>query len=524
MSIMGAKAANMDANGAHVAGAEEEVSFLRARIARLEYELCASRPAATAVDHDDRDLDLRTEALSDVLSNIDQGVVMFDASRRLVVWNKQYQDVLQLPDELMRAGATNHELALFLAKRGDYGPGDPETLVQDRLQVLWGGCTTRSEITIRGEKSYDVRIQKTGSGGIVITYTDVTQRNRAEAALRESESRFRDFADAASDWFWELDEELRFVMLTDTVMQYNGGTDPKTMYGLTRQEVGAPEDVGSENWTRHIADMEARRPFKNFEYRFTDAHGESHDWSISGRPIFGEDGGFKGYRGVGHDISQRKGMEEALRDNQNRLEAQVLQLRDREERLEAQAAEMAVVAEELAVAEQQMKFLANHDALTGLPSSRLATDRIGMAIAAARRDRTKCALLFMDLDGFKAVNDSLGHEAGDIVLKGVAERMRACTREVDTVARIGGDEFVVVLPGVIAERQAAELSERLIDALSHEFPVKGASARIGISIGIAFFPDDADTSDELMRQADLAMYEIKRQGKNNFGFAASRAE
>jgi diguanylate cyclase (GGDEF)-like protein/PAS domain S-box-containing protein len=446
---------------------------------------------------------------------------MFDADGALVVWNKHYQAILKFPDRVMAVGTTMGDFAQFMAERGDYGPGDPNSLMRERLDWLGQDATTRREVTIPGGRTYDILKTKSDDGGLVITFADITDRKVAAEALHRSESRFRDIADAASDWFWELDADLRFTMVTDTVMQYNGGTNPEAFYGMTRRELNTRDDIESKAWTALYADMAAHRPFRNFEYNFVDANGDDHDWSISGRPVFDDDGKFSGYRGVGRDISARKRMEETLRDNQERLEMQLVALRDREERLEVQASEIVMVAENLAIAEQKMKFLANHDALTGLPSLRLCKDRVDMAIAGARRDKTHCALMFIDLDGFKAVNDTHGHETGDGVLKTVAERILSTIREVDTAARIGGDEFLVVAPGIGGPGDAAFLAERLVRAISADLEVDGAAATIGASIGIALYPIHGETCDELMQQANQAMYGVKRKGKNNFGFVPS---
>ena len=463
-----------------------------------------------------------TRAVSNILNSIAQGVALFDPEHTLVYWNRQCQTALQLPDELVRTGTTLREFGLYLAERGDYGDGDPAALVERRMKSLQSGEALRGEITVQGDRTYESLFQHLEDGGLVITYTDVTEHYQASTALRDSEARFKDFADAASDWFWELDEELRFVLITDTVMQFNGGTDPRSVYGLRRHEQNVGGNIETGAWLAHIADMEAHRPFKDFEYDFIDAQGKHHDWSISGRPFFDDKGNFRGYRGIGRDISERKAMEEMLRKNQTSLEEQILELRDREERLESQAADIVAVAEDLAIAEKRMQFLANHDALTGLPSIRLCKDRIEAAMAMAQRDQSQCGLMFIDLDGF-----TLGHEAGDIILKTVADRIQNCTREVDTAGRIGGDEFIIVLPNIKKAEHVATLAERLIKEISMEMcanpanPSNGAMATVGASIGIALFPADGTTCDNLIKAADKSMYQVKRQGKNNYGFASS---
>jgi diguanylate cyclase (GGDEF)-like protein len=160
----------------------------------------------------------------------------------------------------------------------------------------------------------------------------------------------------------------------------------------------------------------------------------------------------------------------------------------------------------------------NHDALTNLPSPRLRKDRMQTRIAADRRNKTRAAFLFIDLDGFKAVNDELGHEAGDNILISVAGRLKAIIREVDTAARIGGDEFIIVLTNVGENNSAAIVAQKVIDGLSKPVAIKSGTAQIGASVGIAISPDNGTSPNDLLRNADAAMYNIKRHGKNNYIF------
>lgn len=173
-------------------------------------------------------------------------------------------------------------------------------------------------------------------------------------------------------------------------------------------------------------------------------------------------------------------------------------------------------------AEEQINHLATHDSLTGLPSLRLARDRLGLAINLARRQKNLGALMFIDLDGFKEVNDTLGHDTGDEVLKEVANRLLACARATDTVARLGGDEFLLIASGINAPANAAEIAEKILAAVSRPIEVDEHQARVGASIGIALFPDDGENPDQLVKAADTAMYQVKNTGKNNFAFAEGR--
>jgi diguanylate cyclase (GGDEF)-like protein len=169
----------------------------------------------------------------------------------------------------------------------------------------------------------------------------------------------------------------------------------------------------------------------------------------------------------------------------------------------------------------ELERLATHDPLTGLPTLRLATDRLHIACGLARRAQRKLALLFIDLDGFKPVNDSFGHDIGDQVLCEVARRLAGAIRGEDTVARIGGDEFLAII-GNLEHADAVKLVATGIgDAVAQPILLAGHTIQVGASIGIALFPDDAVDIDGLRRAADQAMYQVKKSGKGSFAFASA---
>jgi diguanylate cyclase (GGDEF)-like protein/PAS domain S-box-containing protein len=173
-------------------------------------------------------------------------------------------------------------------------------------------------------------------------------------------------------------------------------------------------------------------------------------------------------------------------------------------------------------AEERIRFLAHHDALTGLPNRSLLGDRVEQALLRSRRTNTTTAVMMLDLDRFKEVNDSLGHPAGDQLLKEVAQRLSDCVRESDTVSRVGGDEFVVVLAETVGPEDGVIAARKILAALGQPFLLQGHEARIGVSIGISVFPKDGADADSLLRTADEAMYRVKRTGRNNYAFAARR--
>lgn len=165
------------------------------------------------------------------------------------------------------------------------------------------------------------------------------------------------------------------------------------------------------------------------------------------------------------------------------------------------------------VAEERVQFLAYFDALTGLPNRALMHDRLAQALATARRRNEKVAVIFLDLDRFKLINDSLGHSVGDLLLKEVAERLKGCTRDQDTVSRIGGDEFVILLAGV---DDASVIASRIVAGLSATFEVKGHLLSTSCSMGISIYPDHGDDGETLIKYADQAMYCAKESGRNGF--------
>ncbi len=165
-------------------------------------------------------------------------------------------------------------------------------------------------------------------------------------------------------------------------------------------------------------------------------------------------------------------------------------------------------------AEAQVSFLAYHDALTGLPNRELFKDRLENALAGARRKKERLAVLFLDLDRFKNINDSLGHSCGDEVLKAVAGRLRQCARQQDTVARLGGDEFLIMLANLRERNEAEDVARRVVEAMAQTFVVEGRALSTGGCIGISVFPEDGSDSETLIRNADAAMYCAKEEGSN----------
>lgn len=170
---------------------------------------------------------------------------------------------------------------------------------------------------------------------------------------------------------------------------------------------------------------------------------------------------------------------------------------------------------------EQILYLAHHDSLTGLPNRTLFYDRLSQAMARARRDRGSFAVLFLDLDGFKLVNDTFGHDTGDALLRETANRITACIRESDTVARMGGDEFTVILNNVKSPAGTESVAKKIVESLARPFELDGKVCSVSVSIGISIYTDNGEAAEQLVKIADDAMYAAKYSGKNCYRFGGT---
>lgn len=169
---------------------------------------------------------------------------------------------------------------------------------------------------------------------------------------------------------------------------------------------------------------------------------------------------------------------------------------------------------------EQITHLAHHDNLTALPNRILFYDRLNQEIKKARRHKESIAVLFLDLDGFKTINDTLGHDSGDALLREAARRIMACVRDSDTVARIGGDEFTVILPNAPTRDSIVNWTNKIVEAIAAPFMLNGKNCQVTVSIGISLYPDNGETAEQLLKIADAAMYLAKNSGKNRYRFVS----
>jgi diguanylate cyclase (GGDEF)-like protein len=215
------------------------------------------------------------------------------------------------------------------------------------------------------------------------------------------------------------------------------------------------------------------------------------------------------------DISDQRAARESLEASRAQLERAV---HERTNALQSMNHVLEAEIGERKLAELRAQYLADHDALTNLPNRRLLEDRLTQALALSERNRKQTAVMFIDLDRFKAINDSAGHAAGDAVLKEVSQRLAKQLRTGDTICRIGGDEFVVVLPQFTRLSDLAHVSQKIIETVSQPVDVRRAGPAVSPSIGISIFPDDGRDAETLIRNADAAMYHAKETGRANYQF------
>jgi diguanylate cyclase (GGDEF)-like protein/PAS domain S-box-containing protein len=299
---------------------------------------------------------------------------------------------------------------------------------------------------------------------------DITAEKSTQEALRQSERDYRQLFESAHDAI------LIFAAADATVLEANQRACE--LYGYAHAElVGMPlarlvKDAALG--AARFGDLAARGGHLSFETVHLRA--DATEMAIEVNAVVVEHRGVAAALSINRDISERRALEKAIRD------------------------------------------MAFHDPLTGLPNRKLLSDRLSLALAQAHRGRRTMAVLFLDLDGFKAVNDGWGHAQGDELLRDVAGRLAGALRTGDTVARIGGDEFTVLIPELPSEDGAAEVSRKILRELERDFRVGGSECRVTASIGIALYPRDGSDADALLRNADAAMYRAKLAGGNRFAW------
>ena len=305
---------------------------------------------------------------------------------------------------------------------------------------------------------------------------DITQRKQAEAATLNQMEWLKTLVNALPDLVCFKDEYGRWLVANSQYLAATG-LDHVDYRGLTNAELA----VKSEAFNSGLTDFETMLDPRQdgtvcYEQVVKQSNGVENIFDVTTIPLFYENGNDRGMVIIGRDITERK------------------------------------------MAAQRISHLAHHDSLTGLPNRELFQERLRQSLAISKRGKDRMALMFLDLDKFKDVNDTLGHHIGDVLLKAVAKRLLRCVRETDTVARLGGDEFAIILTHLAEPADATHVAESIIAAISDPFGLEEHEVLTSTSIGITVAPDDSVNPEQLLKNADLAMFRSKAEGRNNYHF------
>ncbi|MBM4446908.1 MAG: PAS domain S-box protein [Chloroflexi bacterium] len=440
-----------------------------------------------------------------------------------------------------------------------------------------------------------------GNQTTVESFMDITEHKQEEKALRQSEERYRTILDEMQDAYFEVDLAGNFTFVNDSQCRLLGYSN-KEMLGMNYRGHIAKEDAQAVYQAFNQV-YRTGKPIKNLIYKVIRKDGTTGIAETSASLLWNAQGEVIGFRGIGHDVTERVQMEEALRRSEERyrtileeieegyyevdlagnftfandaacrqfgysreeligmnyrvyvpkedvksvykawnkvyrtgkslksylfatirkdgtqmfLENSVSPLRNKKGKIVGFRSVSRDVTERKQLA-QKLADMATHDSLTGLPNRTLLSDRLTMGLALSRRSGNRLAVLMLDLDRFKAINDAMGHSVGDQLLKAVAEQLTGIMRKSDTIARIGGDEFVLVLPQISQANHVTKLAQRILDVFRQPFVFDGHRLDITTSIGIAIYPEDGKEIESLLKNADAAMYWAKEQGRDTYRF------
>ncbi len=412
------------------------------------------------------------EAYHAVVEHSLQGLHILQDQREVFA-NSAYADML---------GYTVKELLALSSKqvRNLVHPDDQEIAwgrYQDRIEGKpalphYQFRIIRKDGSVRWVETYPSRIEYQGKPALQVAMIDITERKLAEATLKNSEERYRTLVESSTDAILMLDRERNAVTCNQAFLD---------LFGYQKNEVEGqsirvlhPSEESYRAYGKATYPLVERVGSLREEWDLMRKDGTIFSAEIVTSPIRSLDGTTTGYICLIRNITERKR------------------------------------------AEEELAYMATHDSLTGLPNRTLFSDRLTMALTQGRRSQKNLAVMLLDLDYFKDVNDTLGHSMGDQLLRAVGNRLSGLLRKGDTIARIGGDEFLLLLPELLQIEYTTTLAQKILHAFREPFVFNDHQLHITTSIGIAIFPDDGDNSDTLMKNADIAMYRAKNKGRDGF--------
>ncbi len=404
---------------------------------------------------------------SQILSAATNGIVALDVEGVITLANPAAADLLNRDMAAMTGVSVQRA---FVYGSGHENAGDPLPLLS---QLESGPYYTEQEVHLARsdgesfEAEYSIApIRENGSvSGYVITFHDVTDRLRSESELRLAAAVF----DHSPEGLVVADAQQR-VTKVNPAYERLAHVDAQSIVGQNLADVL----LGGADASGDVFDKLETEDQTQWEQWCNNKRGKRYAARISVAVVKDDSGAVQQYVAMVSDITQRK------------------------------------------LDEEKITYQANYDQLTNLPNRTLFMDRLTRRVLEGKRSKTSVGLMFVDLDGFKAVNDTLGHDAGDQLLIEASRRLEKCVREADTVARLGGDEFTVIMPLIDNFDAAAVVADRIIASLGQPFDLGGREGRISASIGISILPAQASTASELLHNADVAMYQAKRSGKAKY--------
>ena len=431
---------------------------------------CERMSAGQQTEHE---LQTQIERLTHAIENTSHGICLYDAQEQLIVCNDRFRQVFAFEHEAVKPGMTYREILARAIEVGIYTDTTIDDLYHQRI-AMFGPEPTGQVVRLSDGRTIEVTVRPIGDEGWVAEYEDVSVRLRSEVALQERNELLDATLEHMAHGLCAYDDNLRVIVVNQRYL---------TMYGLTADDA-RPGTPLVELMRRsvahgiHVPGVTAEDMFADFKQRLIDnKEPVLHRRLADGRIIAVRHQPMAngGWVGTYEDITERQRAEESI------------------------------------------AHMARHDALTGLPNRLLLREKMTSGLARVQNCEEFLAVMCLDLDNFKAVNDSLGHPVGDKLLQGVAQLICGTLGENDTIARLGGDEFAILHP-VKRTTDVEALARRIIEALFEPIVIDGQEINTGISVGIAIAPENGTTSDQLMKCADLALYRAKTEGRNTYRF------
>jgi diguanylate cyclase (GGDEF)-like protein/PAS domain S-box-containing protein len=415
----------------------------------------------------DRDIRRAMSLLQSTLDSTADGILVIGDGGRIASYNRRFADLWRIPDSVLERGDDRSILDCMLEQIEE--PDEFQRIVES----LYANPDAESFDLIRFRdgrsfERYSIGRRIAGVGTIrVWSFRDVTERQRNESALAESEARFRLLFEQNAAGVCRKDMSGRILESNETFARILGYTRHELL-GLTDTDLYVRPSEAAEltEILRHAHTLQS------VEIEMLRRNGESV-WVLMNLVLVGE----------GRDAI---------------VHATAVDIHDRKR------------------AEEQIEFHAYHDVLTGLPNRKLFTDRLNWALSRCRRSGHPLAVMFMDLDHFKTINDTLGHTAGDELLLEMARRLQACVREDDMVARLGGDEFTIVLSDLREPEDALAVAQKILASIEEPLSIGDMAIYVTASIGIAIYPNDGADPETLLKNADTALYRAKDAGRNTY--------